>query len=98
MNDNDIIKALEVCANGGWCYRDDCPLAHKEYGCEEEYERCVGELIEHALGLVKRQRAEIERLNRIRAELSKEVDRLKTEISYMKSPNSIGDTHEMGAW
>lgn len=98
MNDNDIVKALKVCADGGWCYRDECPLAYKEYDCEESTERCTGELIQHAFELINRQKAEIERLNRVRAELSKEVDRLKTEISYMKSPNSIGDTHEMGAW
>lgn len=65
MNDNDIIKALEICVNGGWCFRDNCPLARKEYGYgDEAYERCTGELMEQALGLLKRQQTEIETLRK----------------------------------
>ena len=30
--------------------------------------------------------------------LKKEISRLRLEMSYMKSPNTIGDSHEMGAW
>lgn len=43
---------------------------------------CSHELMGLALALINRQKAEI--------------DRLKIEMSYMKSPNTIGDTHEMG--
>lgn len=60
--------------------------------------RCKAKTLGDAVDLINRQKAEIERLNHIRAELSKENDRLKAEMSYMKSPNTIGDTHEMGAW
>lgn len=88
MNDNDIIKLLKVCSTASGC--KDCRFADST--------DCAGEVSAMALGLISRQKAEIERLNRIRAELSKEIDGLKVEMSYMKSPNTIGDTHEMGAW
>ena len=88
MNDNDIIKLLKVCSTASGC--KDCRFA-------DSTDR-AGEVSATALDLIKRQKAEIERLSHIRAELSKEIDRLKAEMSYMKSPNTIGDTHEMGAW
>lgn len=61
---------------------------------------------------LNRQKAEIERLKRelISADevigfreaeierLQKEVSKLKHEMSYMKSPNTIGDRNEMGCW
>lgn len=31
-------------------------------------------------------------------ELKKENARLRLEMSYMKNPNAIGDSHEMGSW
>ena len=93
MNDKDIIKVLRCCEDG-FCYAGNgCPLGHIGDG-----DACITELCKNALDLINRQKAEIARLNHIRAELSKEIDRLKTEMSYMKSPNTIGDTHEMGAW
>lgn len=88
MNDNDIIKLLKVCSTASGC--KDCRFADST--------DCAGEVSAMALDLINRLKAEIERLNHIRADLSKENDRLKTEMSYMKSPNTIGDTHEMGAW
>ena len=30
--------------------------------------------------------------------LKRENERLRLEMSYMSSPNTIGDCHEMGAW
>lgn len=71
MTDNEIIKALEVCANNGDC--EECAINphHGNYGY------CTSLAIKAALDLIKRQQAEIERLNHIRAELSKEIDRLK---------------------
>lgn len=88
MNDNDIIKLLKVCSIADGC--KNCRFADST--------DCAGEVSAIALDLINRQKAEIERLNHIRAELSKEIDRLRAEMSYMKSPNTIGDTHEMGAW
>ena len=66
------------------------------YSCTDK--RCKAKTLGDAVDLINFLRAEIERLNHIRAEQSKEIDRLKTEMSYMESPNTIGDTHEMGAW
>ena len=40
----------------------------------------------------------VPRLNREIAELKAENARLRQEMSYMKSPNEIGDSHEMGSW
>ena len=30
--------------------------------------------------------------------LKNEIQKLKHEMSYMSSPNTIGDSHEMGCW
>lgn len=43
------------------------------------------------LDLIKRQKAEIERLKA-------ENNKLKLDMSYMIKPNTIGNVHEMGAW
>lgn len=59
MNDNDIIKALECCnkpANEGGCL--DCPLK------EEKHKGCSAVMIENAIDLINRQKAEIEGLQR----------------------------------
>ena len=40
-------------------------------------------------------------INRLQAEndgLKAKIDKLKLEMSYMSSPNTIGDRHEMGCW
>lgn len=55
MTDSDIIKALECCGeNGEGCL--ECPFFKK-------YKNCVKELITLAGICIKRQQAEIERLN-----------------------------------
>ena len=41
--------------------------------------------------LINRQKDEIERLKT-------ENGKLKSEMSYMINPNTIGDRHEMGGW
>lgn len=69
MNDNDIIKALGYCFAVGDC--EHCIYADKP--CQE--------LMADALDLINRQKTEIERLNHIRAELSKEIDKLREVIN-----------------
>lgn len=59
------------------------------YSCTDK--RCKAKTLGDAVDLINRQRAEIERLKAENATL-------RLEMSYMKSPNTIGDTHEMGAW
>ena len=56
MTDNDVIKALEICANDGDC-KDCCINPHKG-----NYGYCTSLAIKAALDLINRQRAEIERL------------------------------------
>lgn len=99
-NDNDIIKALEICANGGWCYRDGCPLAYKEYESEDEYERCVNDLLEHALGLVKRYRAEIERLQKYNTDVSRKHynDGIKDFAEKLKKRLKLRTEYDEGGW
>ncbi len=60
MSDEDIINALGFCFAVGDC--EHCAYADKP--CQE--------LMADALDIINRQKAEIERLNHIRAELSKE--------------------------
>ena len=69
MSDNEIIKALECCSiddHIGVC--TDCPFTDI---CDEDTQA----LQKYALDLIKRQQAEIERLN-------KEVDRLSQCVMY----------------
>jgi hypothetical protein len=60
MIDNEIIKALECCIKSshfGECFENKCPLV-SEKGCMVGKET----LYPYALDLIKRQKAEIERL------------------------------------
>ena len=66
MNDTDIVKALECCDSGNCSV---CPISDDPY--------CMSRIRQEAVDIIERQQAEIERLNHIRAELSKEIDRLK---------------------
>lgn len=56
MTDKETIKALEYCTNesDGEC---------KECEYDKYYPRCVPKLLEDALDIINRQKAEIERLN-----------------------------------
>lgn len=83
MNDNDIIKALETCVNHS-CYIDGCPFMFDECGADSRIEECLFKMIKCAFGLAKRQRAEIERLNHIRAELSKEIAALREKSEFLE--------------
>ena len=88
MNDYDIIKALEHCASSKTSEAcKGCPLLRDNGSCRDD--GCL--LYESALDVINRQKAEIERLKM-------KTDKLMLEMSYMKSPNTIGDAHEMGAW
>ncbi len=58
VTDNEIIKALEICANDGDC-KDCCINPHKG-----NYGYCTSLAIKAALDLINRQRAEIERLEK----------------------------------
>ena len=53
MTDKEIIKALECCFN------EDCDNCPNCIGC-----CCINNLTAHAFYLIKRQQAEIERLNK----------------------------------
>lgn len=55
MTDNEIIKALECCKDGGVC--TGCPLF------EQKTAKCISQLNEYTLDLINRQKAEIERLS-----------------------------------
>lgn len=70
FTDNEIVKALECCREKD-C--GDCQMI--------EYPQtiCEWDVFDLAIDLINRQKAEIERLNHIRAELSKENDALKEE-------------------
>lgn len=60
MTDNDIIKALEIHAdNEAGC--SECPIYHSDTG-----DTCAYELAQNALDLINRQKAEIERLSKVR--------------------------------
>lgn len=60
MTDNEIVKVLEACSTQDGsipCY--DCPC-----WCDDT-QKCVGLNYTEVLGLIKRQNAEIERLNKV---------------------------------
>ena len=104
MTDKEIIKALECCIVYENC--EGCPCA------EDNSQDCLKATCKNSLDLINRlqderealingqetlqktiveQKAEIERLE-------EEKRKLKNEMSYMSSPNTIGDRHEMGCW
>ena len=59
MKDNEIIKALELCMQVDSDICDICPLYDEENGCLEI------DLRKPALELINRQKAEIERLQKL---------------------------------
>lgn len=72
MEDNEIIKALEVCVRiHNDC--DNCPLLEYSQATDE----CMTEAMSNALNLINRQKAEIERLNspyEMQVEASKKLE------------------------
>jgi hypothetical protein len=74
MNDNDIIKALGCCIHEPMLNCRNCPYESSCNMGRSDMQRDV-------LALVNRQKAEIDRLNHIRAELSKEIDKLRDMVA-----------------
>lgn len=110
LTDKEILKALEICTQQVGC--NGCPFLNSLENKYRGGYACAEEMRKSALDLIKRlqdekkalingqetlhktiveQKAEIERLEA-------EKRKLKTEMSYMSSPNTIGDRHEMGCW
>lgn len=92
MEDIVITKGLEHCSSNGECKK--CPTSR--HRGKNGY--CVNGLMKDALDLINRLKAKNDCLKAENAELKHENAELRSEISYMKKPNTIGDTHEMGAW
>ena len=59
--DEEVIKALECCAKNS-TYDECCECLYVECSTQKG---CVGELMEDAINLINRQKAEIERLNAV---------------------------------
>ena len=75
MNDNEIIKALEcckVCSSPEYC--GECPYVE----CTT-VKGCVDEMLTDALNLINRQKAEIERLEKLNIIYKGGVDYFKSE-------------------
>ena len=53
MSDNDVVKALEYCAEGGYC--GDC-------GYDIKSAKCIAKIMKDSIDLITSQNAEIERL------------------------------------
>ena len=83
--DDEVIKALECCTN---CICNhaktdtECPLVKMAF--------CKNYLMKQSLALINRQKAEIERLERIRAELSRTVESLTNESLTNKCADCAG--------
>jgi hypothetical protein len=81
MNDNDIIKALELCESPTCECTGECPMFHNGTNSISD---CRGELHKNALDLINRLKAENERLNHIRAEQSKEIAALREKSEFLE--------------
>lgn len=94
MTDNDIVKALVTCIAGN-CTEFGCPLFDENDTADCTV--CMTKLIEHALDLINRRTAEIERLEKELNTLTKQcyksgikdlAERLR-EKSYIQKPYGI---------
>lgn len=105
MTDEQIIKALEICANDGDC--KDCNInPHKG-----NYGYCTSLAIKEALDLINRQKAEIEQLQKRivfwREDMDYRPDEIKAEaikeFAELKIGNTVNicaataDRHSIGA-
>ena len=104
MTDNDIIKALECCGNQMYSCTDK--------SCKAKTLGEALDLINRQKEEISKKDIEIDILIRKKEDLSDEVSdlraeverlqtenkKLKRDMSYMSSPNTIGDRHEMGCW
>ena len=90
MVDNEVLEILDRCADaayncGGVTVSKDEMMEIHSLVCRQQSE-------------IIKQKNKNSKLRNERNRLKAEIDRLKLEMSYMKSPNMIGDSHEMGAW
>ena len=90
MTDNEIIKALGHCVNSDECHLCECPFGMAERG---EFDSCLDVAMKHALSLINRQKAEIERLQNDAAIARKEAERFKS--SYFVVGVRGGATHRL---
>lgn len=81
MTDTEIIKAFEMCNYKNSC--KGCPL-------EGSSKYCFTDVDSGILDLIKRQQAEIERLEHIRAELSRDVERLWKDCDFFEDKATNG--------
>ena len=111
MTDEQIIKALECCQSNDnkTCRR--CYFRQDRY-CRETMAGYALDLINRQKAEIERlgkESADKERAYNeeyiLRKELQSEneslkeaIKELRREMSYMSSPNTIGDRHEMGCW
>ena len=75
MTDNEVIKALECCAFWGEC--TDCPYDDIAY--KSSTDNCTYNSTKDALDLINRQKAEIERLEKLNIIYKGGVDYFKSE-------------------
>lgn len=76
FTDDEIIKALECCNTPGFC--DKCPYYDED--ADDYEEACKYFLIEDVFSLVQRQKAEIERLQAVHADMTESL-RLAAEAN-----------------
>lgn len=70
MSDNDVVKALEYCAEGGYC--GDC-------GYDIKSAKCIAKIMKDSIDLIIRQKAEIERLNYESLQMVASIKNLRAE-------------------
>jgi hypothetical protein len=86
MTDEQIVKALRLCAIDVDVCTEACPY----YEDREYFDGdCIKQRTIDAIDLINRQKAEIERLNHIRAELSRESDRLEEAYSIYEETTGL---------
>ena len=77
MTDNEIIKALECCAEDEWRCNNNCPF----------FEKCSKTLMaKSSLDIITRQQAEIERL---KAHINEVADKVEDKMTYMSGCQNL---------
>lgn len=90
MTDNEIIKALECCGKYHTNYKDQ-PCEHCAFN---DMSRCIAFLIDNVIGLINRQKAEVENYIKVAEyqqnltlKKSFEIKELKAEIEKLDAEN-----------
>ena len=113
LTDEQIIKALECCTQEDYrtaC--KDCPCDDMCYTDLKSIDKFALDLINRLKAEIEKLNVELVGMrgacesykmhyDNARAEnesLKEALKDLKKEMSYMSSPNTIGDRHEMGCW